>query len=207
MNDYVLDLDTPVSEINILSNTGLYEPIDIPEIQPSVDVEELLAKQRAELEIEFAQKLKEETKILSDRTDLAIRQYDSARYALVQATENLKTFQNDSTQELHSTAVTLGLAIAGKIISQKVSANEIEIDPILKDALSKIPHARNATIFLNPNDLEKSQLADKGWDGFEFKPDGALEPGACRILTEIGTVESSIDDSLEKISKVLTQDF
>jgi flagellar biosynthesis/type III secretory pathway protein FliH len=102
----------------------------------------------------------------------------------------------------------LSVEIARKILMQKVEDGDYEIQSIVKEALSKAPTRQDIVVHLNPEDLAECQKA------LQNEPDGTLTDvklvsdsnigrAECLLESPKGTVESLINEHLDRIGKAL----
>jgi flagellar assembly protein FliH len=132
----------------------------------------------------------------------------SAGAALTAATGQLAEFQNKLAREVETQLVELALTIARKVLMQEIKAGRYEIDPILKEALARIPARQAVVVRLNPDDLAHSEMARQagagaGPEGVKFVPDPAVRRAQCVLDMAEGVLESTIDQHLEEITRAL----
>ena len=102
----------------------------------------------------------------------------------------------------------LSVEIARKILMQKVQEGDYEIESIVKEALKNAPTHQDLMVHLNPEDLvqcKKLQHADADGtlSGIKFVADSNIGRAECRVESPKGTVESLINEHLERIGKAL----
>ena len=100
-------------------------------------------------------------------------------------------------------------------ISEQVIRRSLEVQPeiilaLIENALQASVQADSFRIHVSPQDLEmvKQQkplfLASiSGLKNIAFEADAAITPGGCRVESELGDVDATIETQLEEISKVL----
>jgi flagellar biosynthesis/type III secretory pathway protein FliH len=103
----------------------------------------------------------------------------------------------------------LSVEIARKILMQKVSNRDYEIESIVKETLGHAPSRQDLVVHLNPDDLaqcQKSQQQDEQGSalaGIKFVPDPNIRPAECLLESPKGIIKSLIDEHLERIGKAL----
>jgi len=102
----------------------------------------------------------------------------------------------------------LSVEIARKILMQKVEDGDYEIQSIIKEALSNSPTQKDIVVHLNPEDLTECQKAlqnepDDTLKDVKFVSDSKIGRAECLLESPKGTVESLINEHLDRISKAL----
>lgn len=180
MNDRLeIQLPAPLGEVTIPSQGSDQQ-------QPQPDGQELSGQAQAQLDAELA-KLR------------------TAQKALAEGQAKLAQLRQNIVDEVEQQLVELSLGIAKKVLMQEIQAERYEIDPIIKEALSRFPTATDVRVHLNPDDLARCKLAAgaEQADGANFIADPAVRPGECLVETSHGTVESSIEEHVDEVARVL----
>lgn len=106
--------------------------------------------------------------------------------------------------------VKLAIKIAEKIIGHEVQLHPDTIAKIVQKALGAVRHQREIFIRVNPEDYDviaqsKPLLLDalSRAQDLDIRSDGNITRGGCRIESEIGTIEASIEKQLASIEKIL----
>ncbi len=102
----------------------------------------------------------------------------------------------------------LSVEIARKILMQKVEDGDYEIQSIIKEALNKAPTQQDIVVHLNPEDHVECQKAlqsepDGTLTDVKFVSDSNIGRAECLLESPKGTVESLINEHLDRISKAL----
>ncbi len=102
----------------------------------------------------------------------------------------------------------LSVEIARKILMQKVEDGDYEIQSIIKEALNIAPKKQDIVVHLNPEDLAECQKAlqnepDGTLKYVKFVSDSNIGRAECLLESPKGTVESLINEHLDRISKAL----
>ena len=138
--------------------------------------------------------------------DAELAKLKTAQAALADGQAKLVQLQQRIIEEAEKQLVELALGIAKKVLMQEIQAQRYEIDPIVKEAISRFPAPSEVQVHLNPDDLKRCKLAagdDQASAGAQFIADPAIRPGECLIETSHGTVESSIDQHVDEVARVL----
>ncbi len=142
---------------------------------------------------------------------------DAGREALMQTVAALKAAAaklNEFFERMvtgHREAIArLSVEIARKILQQKVSDKDYEIESIVTEALKNAPSHEDIVVHLNPEDLGRFQDlketdTDTVFGGVKFAADGKVGCAECVVETPKGIVESVIEGHLEQVSRVLTK--
>jgi flagellar assembly protein FliH len=131
-----------------------------------------------------------------------------ARNALTDAAEKLDRLHADLAAGAEAQLLDLSLEIARKVLMQEIQAERHEIDPIVKEALGRVPPRQEVVVHLHPDDLRRSGLAEAEGAGAEtasvrFTADPSVARAGCVIETSEGIVESSPEMHLAEIGEAL----
>ena len=102
----------------------------------------------------------------------------------------------------------LSVEIARKVLMQKVKEGDYEIQTIIKEALNSAPTKQDIVVHLNPEDLTECQKAiqnepDGTLANIKFVSDSNIGRAECLLESPKGTIESLINEHLDRISKAL----
>ena len=102
----------------------------------------------------------------------------------------------------------LSVEIARKVLMQKVEDGDYEIQTIIKEALNSAPTKQDIVVHLNPEDLAECQKAlqnepDDTLADIKFVSDSNIGRAECLLESPKGTIESLINEHLDRISKAL----
>lgn len=139
--------------------------------------------------------------------DTQVKNVEQLCQALQSGVENLKKLQQNIIKEHKKQIAKFSLEIARKVLMQKIDKGDYKIESIIEQALDNAPDSEDATVHLNPEDLELLQKTQEenniNSKEMTFVADKNIGKAQCIIETPKGTVESVIEDHLEKISKAL----
>lgn len=131
------------------------------------------------------------------------------RESIAFAREIIEMARNDYKQHLESsekTLLELGVKIAGRILGEKLEADETSFLSIVKRAIKEARNSREIQLHVNPvhydfllsQKAELTALFPKETD-FYIYPDEELPEEACCIESETGRIDASIDSQLEEL--------
>ncbi len=90
-------------------------------------------------------------------------------------------------EEMRQAAIELAIAVAGRVVFDKLQAGDFPIEEMVQQALTRLPAAPTVTIYLQPDDLDLLQrrLADKPLlpareTHLRIESDASLRRGSCR---------------------------
>ncbi len=102
----------------------------------------------------------------------------------------------------------LAVAIARKILVQKVKDGDYQIETIIQEALNNAPTRQDITVRLNPQDLTKFQQIQQDNEthaGVKFVADPGIGQAQCVVETPKGKIESLIEEHLEQVGRALSK--
>jgi flagellar biosynthesis/type III secretory pathway protein FliH len=128
--------------------------------------------------------------------------------AINSVVKKLNQFYDKMFAEQKEEIVKLSVEIARKILMQKVEDGDYEIHSIIKEALNNAPTKQDIVVHLNPEDLAECEKAlqnepDDTLKDVKFVSDPNIGRAECLLESPKGTVESLINEHLERISKAL----
>ncbi len=104
--------------------------------------------------------------------------------------------------------VKLSIAIAEKIIRQKIAEDDNIVLNSLKLILKTIPQVNNLIIYLNPQEYEKIKNSSddfgtimERYKEVKFVDDARVEKGGVVVETELGNVDGMPGSQIEKLEK------
>ncbi len=155
----------------------------------------------------------------ADRQGLARRQMAEQAKADLTSLRVAKTAMEKAVGECHKAReniieqtegqlLDLSIEIARKVLMQEIQAQRYQIEPIVREALSRIPDRMEVAVHLHPDDLSHSELAgqdqsDLARPGVRFIADPGVKRGECLLETSEGTVKSTVEEHLVEITKTL----
>lgn len=102
----------------------------------------------------------------------------------------------------------LAVEIARKILVQKVSQGDYDIQAVVEEALKRAPTHQGIVVHLHPEDLPRCQQyqqenPDSPFAALEFAADWNVGRSECLVETPKGIVKSFIEEHLERIGEAL----
>lgn len=113
-------------------------------------------------------------------------------------------------EEMRQAAIELAVAVAGRVVFDKLQAGEFPIEEMVRQALTRLPAAPTLTIFLHPDDLALLQrrLAAKPLlpareAHLRIEADASLRRGSCRAEAGEIHVLADLTDQLARLRQHL----
>ena len=129
-----------------------------------------------------------------------------ARQALEQAAAGVAGLEQKIFADAEDHLLDLAVEIAHKILMQEIQAGRHEIEPIVREALSRAPAKREVVVRLNPGDLARMEAAsgsDEMPANVRLVSDPSIGPAECVVETAEGTVEARIEHELDQVKNTL----
>jgi flagellar assembly protein FliH len=143
-----------------------------------------------------------------DDLEIQKQRYEQAMQVLEAAAEKLHRIYEKMIVEHRQGIAKLAVAIARKILAQKVKDGDYQIESIIQEALNNSPTRQNVVVHLNPQDLAHCQQMQQGDGAFasvKLVADPDIGPAQCVIDTPKGKVEALIEEHLEQVTRALTK--
>ena len=147
---------------------------------------------------------------VQEQIDAELAEFRTAMKALARAQAEFQDLHIQFCREAEGQLLSLSMEIARKVLMQEIKAGRHEVDPIVREALSRLPVRRDAVVHLHPDDLARCELACQGEEAFNadnvtFVADPGVYRGECLVRTSHGTVESRIEGHINEIAEALTE--
>ena len=130
--------------------------------------------------------------------------------ALERATVELAGLHRQLVQEAEADIVRLALRIAARLLRREVEDDPTWMEPVLTEALGKVPDKRGIAVRMHPTDAEiaserKRLIIEQvpGLERVEFFGDESLPRGACVIASQGTRLDASLGSSWERLSAEL----
>jgi flagellar assembly protein FliH len=137
---------------------------------------------------------------------------ESTTQALTQALEDVCRLRESLAQTGSQDMLRLVMAVAEQIIRRTAEVDPEVVLSIIKNALQASVQADSYRIRINPADLEGVTrqkplfLASiSGLKNLNFEADADISPGGCRVDSELGDVDATIESQLESIRQALSE--
>ena len=111
----------------------------------------------------------------------------------------------------HRSAIAkLAVEIARRILVQRVSNGDYDIQAVIEEALKRAPTHQNIIVRVNPQDLPACQKlrqddAEGPFAGLEFVADRSITRADCLVETSKGIIKSFVEQHLERIGEALVR--
>ncbi len=107
----------------------------------------------------------------------------------------------------------LAIAIAERIVRANLAHDSTLAIRLTRETLELVSGAKSATVFVNPQDLDEHQAALESaleqtrlGDRLQLVADVTMSRGGCRLETEFGCIDQSIETQLARIAEELLHD-
>jgi flagellar assembly protein FliH len=131
---------------------------------------------------------------------------------LTESADHLQGQQRHTLDELRRLAVELGMAIARRLVHEKIAADEFGIETLVRSAIERLQTDQPVVIRLNPKDIELLEHKLSGeWNTLHASasvrvvPDAGLARGDCRAQTGDVGVWSNLEQQLRQIHEILLE--
>jgi flagellar assembly protein FliH len=150
---------------------------------------------------------------LQEGKNLAERGLVNVFRALRTASDSIHSVRDKVLRESEDELVKLVMLIARNIILKEVSQDRSILAGVVRNAVDGISEHDGITVHLNPDD-HALILADRGeqlngelvTDRMHLKPDPTVPAGFCRVDTEMGSIDASLDAQLDEIYRRLLEE-
>lgn len=128
--------------------------------------------------------------------------------ALNDAVNRVNELQENMVNEHKEQIAKLAVEIARKILRQKISEGDYQIEAIVQEALENAPTRQDVVVHLNPEDLVQCQKTQQDepnstLSGIKFVADPSIGRAECRLDTPKGIIKSFINEHIEKVAEAL----
>lgn len=141
----------------------------------------------------------------------AEQRFETTVQALTQALEDVSRVRDSLAQSGSRDMLRLVMAVSEQVIRTSVAADSAVVLAIIENALQASIRADSYRIRINPADLEgvtKQKplfLASiSGLKNLSFEADPSIDQGGCRVDSELGDVDATIETQLESIRQALS---
>jgi flagellar assembly protein FliH len=117
-------------------------------------------------------------------------------------------------RDLEKELVQLALGVARKIVGRELQVDPQTVAGIVRDVLSRVEHAEQITIRMNPADLDcleelkpriLESLADAGRARFEA--DASISSGGCRVESDCGDIDARIEQRFKVVEDAFRSEW
>lgn len=137
---------------------------------------------------------------------------ETTTQALASVLEEVSRLRESLAHNSRQDMLRLVMAVAEQIIRREVAADTGLILAIIENALQSSVRADHYRIRISPVDLEKVTqqkplfLASiSGLKNLSIEADASISPGGCRVDSDLGDVDATLETQLEAIQQVLKE--
>jgi len=180
--------DAAVQQARI--SRDLQEPLPPPE--PEIDIDAI--KQEAYLQgVEDGKQ--ESIRGVTEELDLYKHNLQSLMQCIPEEIRN-------GIAQAEGQLVELTLAIARRLVDQESEENHEIVKGVFKAAMEQVRNQTVLAVHLNPRDVE--EIMPQFPDGrIELIPDATIQPGGCRIETDMGEMDATIDTQWAAVASAI----
>ncbi len=142
--------------------------------------------------------------------DRAEANLETSAQALAAAAEDISRLRGSLVRNNSQDMLRLVMAVSAQIVRREVAADPDIILSIIENALQSSVRADQYRVMINPADLENVTkqkplfLASiSGLKNLSIETDTAISPGGCRVDSDLGDVDATIETQLEAIRQAL----
>lgn len=147
-----------------------------------------------------------------DGLTAAQTQFNTSAQALAQALEEVSRLRQVLAQSSKQDMLRLVMAVSEQVIRREVAVDPQVIVNIIENALQSSVRADHYRVRVNPDDLEKVSerkplfLASiSGLKNLSIESDSSISPGGCRVDSDLGEVDATLETQLEAIQQALNE--
>lgn len=142
--------------------------------------------------------------------DEADERLATATQGLIAALEEVSRLREALANNSKQDMLRLVMAVSEQIIRREVAADPAVVQGIIENALKSSVRADQYRVRVNPEDLEKVTekkplfLASiSGLKNLSIEGDQSISPGGCRVESELGEVDATLETQLDSIQQAL----
>jgi flagellar assembly protein FliH len=133
------------------------------------------------------------------------KQVDAMLRRLAQTLDQLGDLRRTMIRETERQMVELALAVARRIVRREVALDQHLTLSMARLALERLGERTSATVRLHPDDLAATAAGRSEWSGSHVTvvADASVRRGGCRIESDFGSVDASIDAQFREVARAL----
>jgi len=130
------------------------------------------------------------------------QELNALRQNLTSVMQRIPEAVNRGIAQAEPQLVEMTLTLARRIIRQEGEQSREIIKGVLQAAMEQVKNQTMIAIHLNPADLQEvePQFAD---GRVELIPDAAIQPGGCRIETDMGELDATLETQWQAVEKAI----
>jgi flagellar assembly protein FliH len=102
--------------------------------------------------------------------------------------------------------VELALAVARRVVHREISLDRNLLIAIVRVALDRLGESAHVTVRLHPEEFEATgaaRVAEFAGSDITFVPDARVGRGGCRVESDMGMLDASVDAQIQEIARAL----
>ena len=102
--------------------------------------------------------------------------------------------------------VELALAVARRVVHREISLDRNLMIAIVRVALDRLGESAHVTVRLHPEEFEATgaaRVAEFAGSDITFVPDARVGRGGCRVESDMGMLDASVDAQIQEIARAL----
>ena len=136
----------------------------------------------------------------------AANNLETAAQAFAAAAEEISRVRESVAKRSGKDMLRLVMAISEQVIRREMAADPKIVLSIIENALQSSVRTDQYRIRINPADLEAVTLASiSGLKNLSIEADPEISPGGCRVDSDLGDVDATIETQLETIRQSLSE--
>ena len=148
---------------------------------------------------------------VQEKADL--RAFETVLASLQTAAAQCETRLESLLGEMRQAAVELAIAVAGRLLMDKVEAGAFPLEPLVRRVVERLPARATVVVHMHPEDLTllQTRLGDRvlllGGPDIQFHGDSALTRGGCRAVAGGVSILSDLNHQLANLRENLLENI
>jgi flagellar assembly protein FliH len=141
--------------------------------------------------------------------EAAAKRGDAMLRRLTQTLEEMTELRTQMIRQTEQQLVRLALAVARRLVHREIALDPDLLVAIARVAMDRLGEMANVTVRLNPEDFSATAGSrERQWKGSQVTvvADARLPRGGCRIESDFGSVDASVDAQLQELAHHGTAD-
>lgn len=137
--------------------------------------------------------------------------FENVLAGLHKAAAQIDATYDSMLSEMRQAAVELAIAVAGRLLHDKVDAGDFPLEKVIREVVDRLPTRRKVIVSLHPDDLSllRQRRGEKALEAespvLEFRADARLTRGACKAEAGGVTVLSDLKAQLALLRQELLE--
>ena len=141
--------------------------------------------------------------------EAAAKRGDAMLRRLTQTLEEMTGLRTQMIRQTEQQLVRLALAVARRLVHREIALDPDLLIAIARVAMDRLGEMAQVTVRLNPEDYTATAGSrERQWAGSQVTviADARLPRGGCRIESDFGSVDASVDAQLQELAQALLND-